>query len=96
MNFKKLTNKIMGKRHKPRSCHSRRHKTIQKRFTLGKVVAAPPKSPFLTVSYYEPKTEEERKAIEFQQMLMMMSGVVVGPMAFVDPAKFESLLNNAG
>lgn len=88
--------KIWRKRNKPVRCHSRWRKTLQKRFTLGEIVEASPKSPLMTVRYYEPKTEEDRKAIEQQNLMVMMSAIAVGPMALMNPEKFESLLNSAG
>jgi hypothetical protein len=93
MNFS--TPKIWRSRNKPVRCHSRWRKTLQKRFTLGKIIEASPKRPLMTVKYYEPKTEEDRKAIEQQNLMVMMSAVGLGPMAFMNPEKFESLLSNA-
>lgn len=88
--------KIWRNRNKPVRCHSRWRKTLQKRFTLGKIIDASPKRALMTVQYYEPKTEEDRKAIEHQNLMVMMSAIAVGPMAFMNPEKFESLLNSAG
>lgn len=92
MNIAKFTNRMMGKRHKPRSCHSRWRKTLQKRFKLGKIVDATPGNPLMTVQYYEPKTEEARQAIEQENLKVMMSAMPLGPMAFLNPSKFMELL----
>jgi hypothetical protein len=82
--------KLWRKRNKPTSCHSRWRKTLQKRFTLGKIIEARPKQPFMTVEYYEPKTEEDRQAIEHMNRMVWLSGVAVGPMMFTNPGKLLS------
>lgn len=84
--------KIWRQRNKPVRCHSRWRKTLQKRFTLGKIIEARPKQPFMTVQYYPPKTEEDQKAIERENLKVLLSGIAVGPMLFAAPEKFQALL----
>jgi hypothetical protein len=83
--------KIWRKRNKPVRCHSRWRKTLQKRFKLGKIVEARPKWPFMTVQYYPPKTEEDQKAIERENMKVWLSAIGVGPMLFSNLEKLKNL-----
>lgn len=86
--------KIWRKRNKPVRCHSRWRKTLQKRFTLGEILEASPKNPFMTVRWM-PKTEEDVKLIERHQQLIWMSAIGIGPAMLLGPEKLQSLLESA-